>query len=81
MIFFTVLSVLVLIIVSSVTFLYPRSSPFFIHLQINTQIENCFSTHVRLGVLILSVEGSCVPCMGHRVGCRYNKVYVLWNYA
>jgi hypothetical protein len=33
--FLTVLSSFVLIIVSSVTFLYPRFSPFFIQLQIN----------------------------------------------
>ena len=35
MIFLTVLSDFVLIIVSNVTFLYPRSSPFFIQMQIN----------------------------------------------
>jgi hypothetical protein len=35
--FLTVLSVFVLIIVSSVTFLYPRSSSFFIQLQIDIQ--------------------------------------------
>jgi hypothetical protein len=34
-IFLTVLSTFVLIIVSSVTFLYPRSSTFFIQFQIN----------------------------------------------
>jgi hypothetical protein len=36
-IFFTALSAFVFIIVSSVTLLYPRPSPFFIQLQINTQ--------------------------------------------
>jgi hypothetical protein len=42
-IFFTVLSDFVFIVVCSVTFLYLRSSPFFIQLQINTHSLVCLT--------------------------------------
>ncbi len=63
-ILFTVLSGFVLIIVSIVTFLYPRFSPFFIQLWINIQIGNILAKVETLRIT-LNIDGAPFASRSH----------------